>query len=220
MAKPIIFCDFDGTITETDNIISLMKQFAPPEWESIKDEILSRDMSIREGVTRLFDLIPSSKKEELLGYLQETSVIRKGFKEFVSFAREKGIPLYILSGGMDFFVHPLLKEYGPFDGIYCNQATFEDQTIKVRWPHPCDSQCGNGECGCCKPSIIRRMNLSEDDEIIVIGDSVTDIEMSRYANTVFARDYLAEKCEEDSIPYKKFETFYDCLEVLKMEVPV
>ncbi|MEC1069527.1 2-hydroxy-3-keto-5-methylthiopentenyl-1-phosphate phosphatase, partial [Priestia megaterium] len=24
-----IFCDFDGTITNSDNIISIMKQFAP-----------------------------------------------------------------------------------------------------------------------------------------------------------------------------------------------
>lgn len=219
MGKPIIFCDFDGTITETDNIISLMKQFAPPEWESIKNQILSRELSIREGVTKLFDLIPSSKKGELLSYLQETSVIRKGFKEFVSYTKENDIPLYIISGGMDFFVYPLLKQYGPFDGIFCNQTTFEDQTIKVHWPFPCDAECDNGECGCCKPSIIRSIEITEKHDIIVIGDSVTDIEMSKYAHTVFARDYLAEKCEEYSIPYEKFETFHDCIAFLKKEVP-
>ena len=32
MRKPLIICDFDGTITTNDNIISIMKQFAPEEW--------------------------------------------------------------------------------------------------------------------------------------------------------------------------------------------
>lgn len=52
MTRPIIFCDFDGTITETDNFISLMKAFAPREWEAIKDDILDQTPSTKEGVVR------------------------------------------------------------------------------------------------------------------------------------------------------------------------
>ncbi|MCA1056652.1 2-hydroxy-3-keto-5-methylthiopentenyl-1-phosphate phosphatase [Rossellomorea aquimaris] len=215
MGKTVIFCDFDGTITESDNIISLMKEFAPPEWEAIKDGILSRDISIQEGVAKLFALIPSSRKEELLDFLQETVSFREGFKEFISYTKAQHIPLYIVSGGMDFFVYPLLEEYGPFDGIYCNETNFEGDAIKVNWPHPCDEECENRGCGCCKPSIIRSMNLSSDQDIVVIGDSVTDVEMTRYANMVIARDYLSEKCRQDSIPHETFETFYDCITILK-----
>ncbi|PFA69361.1 2-hydroxy-3-keto-5-methylthiopentenyl-1-phosphate phosphatase [Bacillus sp. AFS015802] len=214
MAHPIIFCDFDGTITETDNIISLMKAFAPPEWEQVKDGILDQSISIKEGVSKLFSLIPSSQKDEMIQYLSNTAVIREGFKEFVDYTKEQGIPLYIVSGGMDFFVQPLLKEYGPFNGIYCNEASFNDSTVTIHWPHPCDDHCENNGCGCCKPSILRTLSLTEDSEVIVIGDSVTDIEMAKLGDTVLARDYLARTCEEQGISYHPFETFYDCINLI------
>lgn len=57
--KPIIFCDFDGTITNTDNIISIMKKFAPPEWEALKDGVLQQKISISSGVGDMFSLLDS-----------------------------------------------------------------------------------------------------------------------------------------------------------------
>ncbi|MGM0863780.1 MAG: 2-hydroxy-3-keto-5-methylthiopentenyl-1-phosphate phosphatase [Bacillota bacterium] len=220
MTRPIIFCDFDGTITETDNIISLMKNFAPPEWEPIKDDILNQSLSIKEGVSKLFSLIPSSQKEAMVQYLLDTAVIRKGFKEFVDYTKEHEIPLYIVSGGIDFFVRPLLKDYGPFNGIYCNEASFNDSTIAIHWPHQCDDHCESKGCGCCKPSIFRRLSLAKDTEVVVIGDSVTDIEMAKLGDTVIARDYLAHTCEEKRIPYHLFESFHDCMDVIEKGVKI
>jgi 2-hydroxy-3-keto-5-methylthiopentenyl-1-phosphate phosphatase len=220
MTRPIIFCDFDGTVTETDNIISLMKNFAPPEWEPIKDDILNQSLSIKEGVSKLFSLIPLSQKEVMVQYLLDTAVIRKGFKEFVDYTKEHEIPLYIVSGGMDFFVRPLLKDYGPFNGIYCNEASFNDSSIGIHWPHPCDDHCESKGCGCCKPSILRRLSLTEDTEVVVIGDSVTDIEMAKLGDTVIARDYLAHTCEEKRIPYHPFESFHDCMDVIEKGVKI
>ncbi|MCC5802542.1 2-hydroxy-3-keto-5-methylthiopentenyl-1-phosphate phosphatase [Rossellomorea vietnamensis] len=219
MSLPVIFCDFDGTITETDNIISLMKAFAPPEWEPVKEDILSQSISIKEGVSKLFSLIPSSKKDEMIQYLMETAVIREGFKEFVDYTKVNEIPLYIVSGGIDFFVHPLLKEFGPFKAVYCNEAIFNDSNITIHWPYTCDVHCENKGCGCCKPSILRALSL-EDHEVIVIGDSVTDIEMAKLGDTVLARDYLARTCEEKEIPYHPFETFHDCIKVIEKGVTI
>ena len=39
---PLIICDFDGTVTMNDNIVSMMKEFAPPEWLELKDGVLSK----------------------------------------------------------------------------------------------------------------------------------------------------------------------------------
>lgn len=60
--QPVLFCDFDGTITTKDNIMAIMAAFAPPEWEEIKNDILAQKRSIRSGVGDMFHLIPSSKK--------------------------------------------------------------------------------------------------------------------------------------------------------------
>ncbi|WP_066367326.1 2-hydroxy-3-keto-5-methylthiopentenyl-1-phosphate phosphatase [Neobacillus fumarioli] len=216
MTKPIIYCDFDGTVTESDNIIAIMKRFAPPEWEPIKDQILSRQISVREGVGRLFQLLPSNLKEEITAFAIENARIRPGFKEFVEFTRTEQIPLYIVSGGIDFFVYPILEPYGPFAGVFCNSSDFTGDRINILWPHSCDSLCGN-DCGCCKPSIIRSLN-HENRYKIVIGDSVTDLEAAKYADFVLARDLLLKKCAEWSINHQGFHTFFECIDALKQQL--
>lgn len=217
--RPVIYCDFDGTITESDNIIAIMREFAPPNWEHIKDQILSQEISIREGVGRLFSGLPSTKKDEIIKFAIENAKVREGFAEFVEFARSENIPLYIVSGGIDFFVYPILEKYGPFEGIYCNQSDFSGDRIKILWPHTCDPFCKN-ECGCCKPTIIRKLNADKDTFTIVIGDSVTDLEAAKQATFVLARDLLEKKCIEWGLNYKGFNTFYDCADEIKNQIEV
>lgn len=213
MNKPVIICDFDGTITNNDNIIALMKKFAPSEWNSLKDDVLSQRISVRDGVGKMFRLIPSELKYDLIQYLLFTAQIRDGFREFVQFTKEKEIPLYIVSGGIDFFVHPLLNGLVAHDQVYCNEADFSGQTIEILWPNSCDEQCSN-DCGCCKPSLIRKL-ADQNQEVIVIGDSVTDLEASKLADFVFARDFLLEKCKSLQLPYQEFSTFFDVIDGLK-----
>jgi 2-hydroxy-3-keto-5-methylthiopentenyl-1-phosphate phosphatase len=219
MIKPIIFCDFDGTVTESDNIIRMMEEFAPQGWENIKDQILARQISINEGVGKLFSLLNSSMKEKLTAFAIENAKIRPGFREFVEFTRTEKIPLYIVSGGIDFFVYPLLEKFGPFDGIYCNESDFSGERIKILWPYECDSLCDN-DCGCCKPSIIRKLDHGSNSFKIVIGDSVTDLEAAKHADFVFARDLLQEKCVEWGIDHRGFTSFYECIDEIKNRIEV
>ncbi|SHF14367.1 2-hydroxy-3-keto-5-methylthiopentenyl-1-phosphatephosphatase [Seinonella peptonophila] len=205
----LIFCDFDGTVTDTDNIIEVMKHFAPPEWEPIKDAILSEQISIKNGVGQMFQLLSSNLKEEIVQFVQENAHIRPGFAELVQYVNEEQIPFYIVSGGVDFFVYPVLKNFISTASIFCNEGDFSGERIQINWPYPCDDQCQN-DCGCCKPSLFRRFP-SDQYEKIMIGDSITDFEASKQADHVYARDFLQQKCEELQIPYTPFTTFYDIL---------
>lgn len=205
-----IFCDFDGTITNSDNIIAIMKKFAPSEWKAIKDDVLAERVSIQEGVGKMFSLLPISLKEEIVSFILSTSEIRTGFEQFVHYTKEKDIPLYIVSGGIDFFVEPMLDGKIDKKNLYCNGSDFLGQTIKITWPHTCDSHCENG-CGCCKPSIMRNL-VDDKDFIIVIGDSITDLQAAKMADCVLARDFLLQKCKELHLPHRPFETFHDVIE--------
>ncbi|WP_027408381.1 2-hydroxy-3-keto-5-methylthiopentenyl-1-phosphate phosphatase [Anoxybacteroides tepidamans] len=209
MRKPVIFCDFDGTITNSDNIISIMKQFAPPEWESIKDDVLAQRCSVQEGVGAMFSLLPSSLKEEITSFILRTARIRDGFREFVAFTKDRGIPLYVTSGGIDFFVYPLLEGFVEKESIFCNGSDFTGETIRITWPHSCDEHCQNG-CGCCKPSLLRKL-AAQDATKIVIGDSITDLAAARLADHVIARDFLLEKCKELRLSHTPFTTFFDVI---------
>jgi 2-hydroxy-3-keto-5-methylthiopentenyl-1-phosphate phosphatase len=211
--QPIIFCDFDGTITKSDNIVSIMKHFAPPEWEALKDGVISQNISVKEGVSKMFSLLPSTLKEDITQYVKEIGVLRSGFAEFITYTKEQNIPLYIVSGGIDFFVYPILDSYIDRDHIYCNASDFSEETINIIWPHSCDKDCSN-DCGCCKPSILRQFD-SEHYEKIVIGDSITDLQAAKIADRVYARDFLIQKCEEIQIPYTPFERFTEIIQDLK-----
>ncbi|MGE7759850.1 2-hydroxy-3-keto-5-methylthiopentenyl-1-phosphate phosphatase [Peribacillus sp. NPDC097895] len=216
--KPIIFCDFDGTITNTDNIISIMKKFAPPEWEELKDGVLQQKISISSGVGDMFSLLDSDLKDDIIQYVTDTAGIRPGFYEFVEYTKQANIPLYIVSGGMDFFIEPLLHDILPKDSVFCNNAYFDKEKIYIEWPNACDDQCKN-DCGCCKPSIMREI-AGESDFKLVIGDSVTDFEAAKKADFVIARDILLEKCNKEGIPHQGFETFYDVIDILKQREEV
>jgi 2-hydroxy-3-keto-5-methylthiopentenyl-1-phosphate phosphatase len=218
MIQPVIFCDFDGTVTEKDNIIAIMHEYGPEGWDEIKEAVLDRTISIREGVGKMFSLLPVHLREEIIEFAVKNARIRPGFQAFLDYASEEGIPVYIVSGGIDFFIEPIIQQFGPIAGIYCNSSDFSGKTINIEWPNSCDDQCSN-DCGCCKPSIMRKLEQSETFKI-VIGDSVTDLEAAKQADLVLARDYLKDKCEEWQIRHISFETFYDCIEALKTEIGV
>ncbi|MGE7986770.1 MtnX-like HAD-IB family phosphatase [Lysinibacillus fusiformis] len=215
--KPIIFCDFDGTITETDNIFSLMTEFAPQESEKIAKAMMEQTISFKDGLSAMFHLLSTQQKDEVIQYLMDTAVIREGFGDFVQYAKDHGIPFYIVSGGVDFFIEPLVEKYGPFSGIYCNKADFSGEQIKLIYSNSCDEECAKYStqgCGCCKPSVMRKV-AKEDHFKIVIGDSLSDFEAAKQAHIVLARDHLIQRCEELHVPYKPFTTFHDCLKIVQ-----
>lgn len=209
-----ILCDFDGTVTEHDNIIALMKEFAPPAaFEPLKKGVLDQSLSIRSGVGQMFRLLPSDRKQDYIDFLIDRAVIRPGFKTLLSFAKSNEIDFVIVSGGIDFFVQPILQELLTDEAIYCNGSDFSEETVRIEWPHTCDAACNN-QCGCCKTSIARKLK-QDGDIIIAIGDSVTDFELAKQADHVYARDYLITLCKQHGIAYTPFETFYDIVDHLQ-----
>ncbi len=205
--QPVIFCDFDGTITMKDNIVAIMRYFDPPGWANTVDEIISKKRSIRDGVTALFGSLPTSRKEEIIRYSVENAVIRPGFRELLRICREHDIPFYVVSGGIDFFIKPLLADY-PIEAeqIYCNIGHFDGVYIRIEWPYTCDEHCNN-DCGTCKPRIMRSFPPQQYYRI-VIGDSITDFEAARAADYVYARSHLLEQCQSSGIPYEAYEDFH------------
>ena len=212
--KYVIFCDFDGTITVNDNIVAIMKQFQPTGWDGIVERILSKQMTIREGVGTMFSLLPVSRRDEIEHYSIHNITIRDGFGDLLDFCAQQTVDFYVTSGGIDFFVYPTLEPY-PIarDHIFCNHSDFSGETIRVTWPHPCDEHCHN-DCGMCKTTVMRRFP-SDQYTRIVIGDSITDVEAAKIADHVFARSHLIESCKQLGITCHEYETFYDVLAKLK-----
>jgi 2-hydroxy-3-keto-5-methylthiopentenyl-1-phosphate phosphatase len=202
----VVFCDFDGTITEKDMIISICEKFCPPVWKTIVQDILSKRKSVKDGVAEMFALIPSSKKEEILAFAQAAFRLRAGFPEFLAFCKSNGILFTVCSGGIDFFVEPLMASYKAFiHKIYSIPADFLGPMIRLRHPLACETE------GTCK---VKVMEQFPNTIRILIGDSITDLHGARHANVVFARNGLQDYLDEEKISYAPFETFFDITKML------
>jgi 2-hydroxy-3-keto-5-methylthiopentenyl-1-phosphate phosphatase len=213
--KPsVIFCDFDGTITVSDNILAIMKHFNPPGWEDLVEQLIAKKLSIRQAVGAMFALLPSSRKDEIIHYAIHNASIRDGFDDFVDYCKINQITLLVTSGGIDFFIYPLLAPFAiPESNIYSNASSFAGESIEIVWPHPCDELC-DVDCGMCKTSIIRSYD-SRQYHRILIGDSITDFAGAKLVDTIFARSHLIELCDELGLPYTPFETFFDIINRLE-----
>lgn len=208
----VFFCDFDGTVTERDVIVSIWEAFAPPGWEAVRDAINARSVSVREGVGRVFAQIPSERVPAMVAYARQVATFRPGFREFLDHCRERGHRFLLTSGGVDFFIHPILEGILAPGQIYCNGSDTSGPHLRILWPHMCDAHC-QADCGMCKPSVLRRFPPDRYCRVVV-GDGVTDLEAARLADMVVARDLLAVKCRELGIRHETFETFYDVMAVL------
>jgi 2-hydroxy-3-keto-5-methylthiopentenyl-1-phosphate phosphatase len=216
--KRVIFCDFDGTITVNDNIVAIMKHFQPEGWEDLVKRIVSKEIAVKQGVGAMFALLPTSRKEEIVRYSIHNATIRPGFQDLLDYCRQNKIDFFVTSGGIDFFVYPLLAPFRIDENhIYCNASDFSGDRIRIVWPHPCDEHCHN-DCGMCKTAIIRSYP-AEQYERILIGDSVTDFEGAKLVDTVFARSHLIDLCKELNLHYYPFETFHDVIRQLKEMTP-
>lgn len=206
-ARPlIVFCDFDGTITEKDMVISICEKFCPPTWRQVVEAILDRSITVKEGITKMFAMIPSSKGQDILDFAHKTMKPRAGFMEFLTFCKQNGIRFIVCSGGVEFFIRPLMEPYKEWiDKIYAIPADFSSPMIQLTPNNACETE------GMCKVSVMEKY---PDAISILIGDSITDLHGARKANVVFARAGLKKYLDEEKIPYYPFETFHDVLKQL------
>ena len=217
---PVVFSDFDGTITEHDVILSIMEKFAPPEWIEIKDNILyKRTITLKDGVEKLFSLIESSKKNEVVDFIKERIKLREGFADFLDFCEKEKIDFNVLSAGLDFLIVVVLKQYKDKLKIFCNQANFNSEKIKIDYkylPKNCNL-CG--DCGCCKFEIVE--NYPREKFLrIVIGDGLADLAPSKVADMVFARGDLIKYLEQEKISFIPFSNFHEVKEQLTQKLSI
>ncbi|HVO33209.1 MAG TPA: MtnX-like HAD-IB family phosphatase [Elusimicrobiota bacterium] len=206
-ARPlVVFCDFDGTIAEQELILQIFERFCPPGWETIARAVGERRKPVGEGIAELCGLIPSSKKDEIIAFAKGAIRFRDGFLEFLKFCRPNGLQFNVCSGGVDFFIQPILEPYTEYiDHIYSMAANLSGDRIRLQTTDSCDT------CGLCKAKVMAR---HPGTIRILIGDGVTDVHGAREASLVFARGKLRGYLDQDGIPYQSFESFHDIIGAL------
>jgi len=203
--RRVVFCDFDGTITVEETFVAVLKKFTPELSAKLLPEIYARRVTLREGVRKMLESIPSSRYPEILEFTQ-TQPIRQEFVKLLDFLEFQGVPLVVVSGGLRGMVEIVLDSLlHRIHAIHAVDVDTSGPYIKVR----CEYERGTELMA--KAQVMSKYPAYEK---IAIGDSITDLNMALQASIVFARDRLAEYLDEQHKTYIPWNNFLDVRDYL------
>ncbi|MBE9206615.1 HAD-IB family phosphatase [Nostoc sp. LEGE 06077] len=204
--KRIVFCDFDGTITIEETFVAVLKKFAPEVAAEFLPAMYAQRITLREGVKKILESIPSSQYGEILEFTR-SQFIRPGFIELLDFLDFHSVPLVVVSGGLRGMVEVVLGEIVPrVAAIHAVDLDISGDYFKVN---------SNYEDGTELVAKVQVMAKYPADETIAIGDSLTDLNMGLQTSIVFARDRLAYYLDQHQKPYIPWNNFSDIQEYLQ-----
>ncbi len=199
-----VLSDFDGTITTTDIAEMVLARFAPPEWEAIEQLHRARRIGTRETMARQFALVRGDRKA-LLEFVRAEARMDPGFPAFLRTCHASGIHFEIVSEGLDFYVNELMKMWGLDVPVRTNRAVFDHASVRIEYPYE-DPTCTL--CGTCKLARLFELRTS-GFQVAYIGDGDSDLCPAVEADRVYAKDRLADLCDAEEIPYRRFRDFTD-----------
>ena len=202
--KPIIFCDFDGTITATDTLVHILDTFGAKNWRDIEVRVKNGEIGSRISLVEEFNTFRGSQ-QEVEKALLETIDITPHFEEFLDFCRGNNIDIQILSGGFNSFINLVFSKFN-INGVeyYANDISFTDNKAQIIF---LNNNNGCNKCGHCKLTHIRQARAKGYTHIIYIGDGTTDRCPIKECDIIFAKDSLARYCMRSQIPFIPWKHF-------------
>jgi 2-hydroxy-3-keto-5-methylthiopentenyl-1-phosphate phosphatase len=130
--------------------------------------------------------------------------VRPGFSEFVDHCQQNGIPLVIVSNGVDFYIETILARIGMSHlELHCGHGVFSGDGITVSYEDPEGNPLDSGFKGRYLKWLRQR-----DSNIIYLGDGYSDIEPANQADHVLATGALPDMLKAESITATPFDDFY------------
>jgi 2-hydroxy-3-keto-5-methylthiopentenyl-1-phosphate phosphatase len=196
-----VFVDFDGTISLEDTTDVILERFADPEWRKVEAEWLAGIIGSRECLSRQIDLVHASPDE--LDSVIEDVPLDPHFSELVALCRGHGVPLTVVSDGLDRIVTKMLTRAGIDVPILANRLEWlGENRWRLAFPYEagdCRSQAGHCKC--------RALAEEAGTISILIGDGRSDFCAAETADLVVAKGALAEHCQASGLAYIVFGNF-------------
>lgn len=204
-------CDFDGTIAPADIGQALVERFSsgdPDHRRALLEGWVSGAIGHRE-LTVAECAMMRVTAAQALGFTRGFG-LDPAFAGFALAVLERGDRVLIVSEGFDFYIYDQLERAGLGDLPWAaNRARFEGDRMTPSFPHGAQSGeggAGCGRCGNCKAQHVRRAR-AEGDDVVLVGDGLSDRCAAEIADTVLARGGLLAWCREHRIAALPFDDF-------------
>jgi len=199
-----ILCDFDGTIAVKDVTDTLLDQFSLDGWEEIEEEWVAGRIGSRECMSRQISLLRASRRE--LDAALDAIDIDPGFPDFVALCRDVGLPLTVVSDGLDYAIKRILDRHGlgdlPIVANHLEMVGDDEYRLSFPYANP-DCKKGSGTCKCrTARSLCRGADLS-----LLVGDGTSDMCAAGSVDLVFAKHKLLTHCREKGLPVVAYRDF-------------
>jgi 2,3-diketo-5-methylthio-1-phosphopentane phosphatase len=206
-----VLCDFDGTIGLQDVIDTLLDRFGMPGWEALEADWQAGHIgsaACMSGQVALLDMSPEQFERHLDGL-----AIDPHFPRFAAAVAARGLPLQVVSDGLDHPIQILLARNGlKHLPIVANRIRPSAQAR--RWELDSPYQVAGCASGTCKCAQIRQHRPGAQDRVLLIGDGTSDFCAAGRADYVFAKRKLIDHCRLRGIPHSPINDFEDALALL------
>lgn len=202
---PAVLTDFDDTAAVQNVAELLLHRFGHPSWTDVRQRFRDGELSLKDYQEITFRQMQADKAA-MQAYVRENACFRAHFGDLYRFCQTNGIPLCIVSQGLDFYIQALLDGCGQSDlPVYSVRAEFDGNGritgYGYDFAYPDAPQQGNS-----KALMVRRFQ-EQGYHVFYAGDGSSDFEAGEVADTVFAHRQMAEMCQDAGIPFTPFTDF-------------
>lgn len=203
--------DFDGTLSVGDTVDAMLERFADDRWKDLEDEWLQGNISAIDCMKQQLDLVEVDQvtlENFFRGIQLDASFIP--FHRYIS----KFSKVAIVSDGLDHAIDVATRNAAiPSMPIYANKLHFKPNGVAISYPFRNENcKAGNGVCKC---QIAEQLSADVGGPVVLVGDGKSDYCLAKHADIVFAKGKLIAYCEQENIPFRRFQTFYEVLGVVK-----
>ncbi len=204
---PVLFLDFDGTISERDAVDAMLEAFASEQWLAIEADWQSGRIGSRECLSAQMALVRATREE--VNALLDSIKVDRGFATLLESCASHCVPVHIVSDGFDYCIRRILANVGPRIAravanvpVWSSCLKLEGERWSVNFPYFAES-CTHG-CATCKPAIMEKLHRKGARSIFV-GDGLSDRYAAESADLVFAKAKLETYCRAESIAHVAYD---------------
>ncbi len=201
-ADLLVQADFDGTITLRDVSLLLLDRFGPAGWRRLLGDYRAGRIRVEEFMARAFAGVRAGRDALVDHALRETRV-RRGFGGLAAWCGAAGVPLVIVSNGLEFYIRALLEREGVRDvEAHAARAEFTPDGIEVRYAGPGGAPLRAG----LKEDYLE-LHRARARRVAYIGNGDSDRAPALRADRAFATGALLDWCRRTGAACRAFEDF-------------
>ena len=209
LKPPIVFFDFDNTITREDVLSLVIEEYSiNQDWKVLEKAWRSGEIGSRECLEGQLQFVRVTRSE-LVDFIVKVP-LDPFFLPLLKTLKQNQIPSIIVSDSFSFIIQTILEHHGLFrESVFANELRFKGDRLVPSFPFV------SYECRRCAHCKKRHLLKHENKTRIYVGDGLSDICPAMEADIVFAKKDLAQYLGMVQKPHNLFDDLETVSEFFK-----